>query len=420
MKFYNNSLSILFESNMLELAPPEANKDDVFGKYLNGQDRKSNSEAGYEPNTPKENELVRNISDYFSSNQKGEISRKYPLIANLIKQKKYLKYLKAPKNAPVYRLMFDLDPKVAAKLLRLPLKEILADANQAWYVSGGGVLAPATGQKIQGWSIDLKPKLLTSISGFSRKITNQPRVSILFVSNTNKGNFFLNPNTMDDLRVDAIEGEDETLSYGPVQFVEACYFYFDPKTSPTFNGETIAKACVVALNTHHVKTHNYEADVSNQYEISRQRKEKFDILSKNVPVIMEQIAKTIQIKDRIPNQIRVGFGPIYETIDDTNMEQRIQKLMSIIPKIQSEFKQKNLSNELSIELFYSLPVDPKTQKSGIMNINLRMSVTESVASAWGEYLYKYKSVHDNFSSYENVSLVVQNIYNRCLQELTSK
>ena len=417
MKFYNNSLSILFESNILELAPPEANKDDVFGKYLNGQDRKSNSEAGYEPNTPKENELVRNISDYFSSNQKGEISRKYPLIANLIKQKKYLKYLKAPKNAPVYRLMFDLDPKVAAKLLRLPLKEILADANQAWYVSGGGVLAPATGQKIQGWSIDLKPKLLTSISGFSRKITNQPRVSILFVSNTNKGNFFLNPNTMDDLRVDAIEGEDETLSYGPVQFVEACYFYFDPKTSPTFNGETIAKACVVALNTHHVKTHNYEADVSNQYEISRQRKEKFDILSKNVPVIMEQIAKTIQIKDRIPNQIRVGFGPIYETIDDTNMEQKIQKLMSIIPKIQSEFEKRNLSNTFTIELFYSLPVSPITQKPGTINLSVINDSNERRISAWVEFGHRYRNFSEIISSYDKISNDVQNIYNKCLEAI---
>ena len=291
---YDGKLLNLYNEILIELkkpvvAKPEAAPNDVYGQYFNANNRKDIKVN--EPNTGPEQTLVNALDMYFNNNIKGSLEKQLPTVDSLLKKGKYSKILKAPQNMPVYRLMFNLTPETAASILRLPVESIKEDFSQAWYVSGGGTL-PTTKTKIQGWTEELNPKLLKNISGFSTP--SGTGVALLVASNTNNGKFFLNPEETPKAGIRAMPEEKETISYGPVEFNEAAYFYIVPNKSPALYPEMLAKTLVVALNTKHVKQFGYEKQVQQSFAAIEREKNKYADWAKFIEPFFDQVQKFSQ------------------------------------------------------------------------------------------------------------------------------
>jgi len=228
-----------------EAAAFEADPEAVFGKYLwaDPGDSANNRSWGYrekykkrirkdkakEKNTEEENEFLYSFLDYVSDPMSTE--KLESIIANILRPAKangqYAKYINPP-NVPVYRGII-VNQKTAARILRLPIKEIREDAEKAWYVSGGGRLPPLGGQKIMSWTTDPRVAMRFATNNEGDHVESSDDIAIILVANTQTGgDFYLNPGAINKkFNFSKVENlvteESEVISYGPVSFTEASF-----------------------------------------------------------------------------------------------------------------------------------------------------------------------------------------------------
>lgn len=206
---------------------PEAPNDAPFGKYLFAPDRKDLKGKVNEPNTPEENKFLYSlIYHYDGAGGPGPALDKFaPMAIDLLKKGEYKKILAPPKRT-VYRLLWNVSPKLAASILRLGVKDITTNSNQAWYVDGGGTIEGIR-RSIQSWTTTIGTEWVSSLFDESLKSGN---VAIVLAAHTETdGNeFFINPKTAENissLPQSLVKKEQEVISYGPVNFFEASFYY---------------------------------------------------------------------------------------------------------------------------------------------------------------------------------------------------
>ncbi len=211
---------------LLELAKPEASENDPLGKYFDGENR--DDVKPRENNTDTEESVIAAIKTHIVDNSSKSFERYTDLLLKLKKQGKYKPFL-TPIPGRAYRLLWNVSAEKAAEILRLPINEIEADAGNAWYVSGGGILKPVYAQ-VQSWSYSLSDVVVDDLLDVGLR----RGVGILLVADISKNNFILNWKNLATKAksmggaASYLKSEKEVVSVGPVKFIEAAYINLGP------------------------------------------------------------------------------------------------------------------------------------------------------------------------------------------------
>jgi len=218
----NDFLKQLIEEVFLnEFVKPDAKADDPFGAYFLAPIRKD--KVPEESNTDLEQRFFKAVTKHVRSNNDRLLSSIFEQIYELAQQGTYKKFLLPPPGKRAYRLT-KASASEAAKLLRLSIEEIEKDPNRGWYVEGGGTWESKGKDPIGSWSLEGTSKDLTPFV----TIDHRRPVQILLVADPSKNKFLINPyeiNKKMEPNQLLYNEETESISYGPVEFEEASFFY---------------------------------------------------------------------------------------------------------------------------------------------------------------------------------------------------
>lgn len=240
MKFYRDVLEagrakaeitdLIKECVLLELAKAEADADDPYGEYLFATNRldlvRPDSD---EENTEQEDDLEVALANHYSNQEYG-LGALAPKIFKLLSKGKYTKILAPPEDASVYRIIGSLEPKLASKILGVPMNSIIRNPNVI-KKSVGGVMKPGGAgpgsTKIHSWTTKLEMSWIYSDLFGMGQVPIDDRVFVILKSNTELGKFFINPAEIENVTSmpDFAYRQNEVISYGPVPFNQAVYVY---------------------------------------------------------------------------------------------------------------------------------------------------------------------------------------------------
>lgn len=138
----------------------DAEKDDIYGKYLFG------SRRGNEPNTREENDLDWALTWHIRDNSSASLSQKRSELVDLKNSGKYGQYLE-PDADEAYRSMVFYDPKNVEKLLNVPFEEIQKQVDAKGYAVFHVMkylTQFGTDSGVSSWTVKLDPSI---IQGFT-------------------------------------------------------------------------------------------------------------------------------------------------------------------------------------------------------------------------------------------------------------
>lgn len=223
---------------------PEAPKDAPLGQYLFAPERSDTPEPK-EPNTSLENTLKQRLTQHYTgSGNSKDIEKSISTLINLKNKGMYQKLLNPPSGL-AYRFIPNLTPEEASTLFlnNLPVKDITAEPNKAFYVSNIGIIKnPSIRSTVRigksllsSWTV--KP---TSPNFDDFIYTQNHTVVVLLVADISSNNFIMNPKTLGKVAVglhrrDLIEQEQEVIAYGPVNVLEAAAIYKSERANSSYN-----------------------------------------------------------------------------------------------------------------------------------------------------------------------------------------
>ncbi len=192
-----------------------------LGKVVFGSKRLDNAEP--EENTEFEEEFFRALWSHHSHNLDDDLSKITPKILSLIDSGKY-QIMQAPKNQKVFRGLGDMPIENASRIIGVDSKELLSpkmSGKAKFYNTTFDLTSMNT--DIQPWSLEPNVALTFATELYDETLDLDPgNASLLAISNTNNGNFFMNPDFQGKVRFLATSADEkEVISYGPVKLIGA-------------------------------------------------------------------------------------------------------------------------------------------------------------------------------------------------------
>lgn len=231
-------LNTLLEYLLKEAIRPEAPEDAPLGRYLFAPQRIDTPEPK-EPNTDEEENLLRKLASFYNADHAGK-NIDSPMKKLFDLQNTYPKLLK-PAPGLAYRFIGGMKPEEASVLYlnNLPVEEIIAEPNKAFYVEPIGMVKnPAAKTTMSGMK---KTKLSSwtaaptspNFSSFAKSYSGQ--VSVVIVADIASNSFFMNPKNLSKtvvsgLPASLIDREKEVIGYGPINVLEAAAIYIGDST----------------------------------------------------------------------------------------------------------------------------------------------------------------------------------------------
>jgi hypothetical protein len=220
---------------------PEANPDDIFGEYIFGGSRRDEP-AKNEENTQKENEFSIGLFMHYDRTPYNDmVSKHVPDVLNLIKQGKYLDFLKPDdKHKYAYRLIKDIGEKKAEQMFGIDFKDLLENKKTHGLIKKNFLYHPKENQnKLSSWTVNLDKKIFKNILRFNNRYhkTHNFSITVLLQTKIENNNFFLNPEQIQNKTALEHLKEWEVLSYGDVTVDKFSYFITDYENTSGFGIE---------------------------------------------------------------------------------------------------------------------------------------------------------------------------------------
>lgn len=199
---------------------PES-KWDVFGKYAFDKTRTRGKGdlviKDPEEETPIETEASKALKTYFLKNKKLELDKKASLLLRLAKEGKYAPVLDTSTAGKAYRVLIFNQKTARGFLLQYGFDIADLDLGQTVVVRRGGILSPAGGFAISGWTTLPSAGNLDNINGLSN--TAAHGAVVLFVADINSNNFFGRPGKLAaSVGATGMEYEKEIIGVGDIKF----------------------------------------------------------------------------------------------------------------------------------------------------------------------------------------------------------
>lgn len=231
----------------------EASKDSPFGQYLFAPDRKDLKNKIEEPNTPLEDMVFKNLIGHYAGSKKHSeyLAMDFFTLKSLL-DKGYYKKLLAPPNTKLYRVIsFN-----TASMKDFGFKEEDFKDEIVKKFDGGKLNTSSFGGPIQSWTTDFNKNFFRKIVGIGGSETLYPGDGVaIFMVNSPKGNFILNPNlpkylkSADKLKKSGtnLEEENEVISTGPVSY-DSVVVAYNPETIKDEEGNEVENDNNLKLN----------------------------------------------------------------------------------------------------------------------------------------------------------------------------
>jgi hypothetical protein len=226
----------------LILEKPEANPDDIFGKYLFGSER-SDEPASNEDDTELEEEFWYALDNHFGSYAyNNELQKIFPKILKLVHDGKYAKLLK-PRNKKCYRLLYNVPEDKAQKILGLTYNQVESIRNtqiKPHVINNSEDYENLEGTILSSWTSKLNFKSFESVSESASifrhtNVNSNEYIKSIFIiileANIENNKFLVNPVNFNKYipHIFSYEDEFETIGYGKIKINRASFVCISPE-----------------------------------------------------------------------------------------------------------------------------------------------------------------------------------------------
>lgn len=188
----------------------DGDKNDPFGAYLFGSQRKHQSHASKEPNTPAEDQFYRALVDKVEGNYGTPLAQIANDLEDIKDQGKYSKYLEPPVDT-VYRLMDFYSNNLLADFLGISEDELDSLVPATVPTVFTGLHYDSTQNSgVSSWSISLSGDNIAKFGGYTN--------TVLMITSVDSGNFMFNSKNLAKIvngdAKDYLKSEKEVMLFG--------------------------------------------------------------------------------------------------------------------------------------------------------------------------------------------------------------
>ncbi len=229
----------LVRAILLEASPPpdepSVKPGEAMGQYLMPGERTELAYAGIEErDTALERDFEYALQAHYRGNHSAPLAKVWPRVWQVAQSGLYSRWLQPPAGSIAYRGIGGLDPRTAARVIGLSVKELKAEPGRAHRVEGSPPAFRAR-EPISSWTLRAD---VQNLMDFTTRNTRDGQVAVLFAARCEPmgaggGQFLLNPRTFtqDFFIGEEFKDEVEVLAYGPVELAALSYIYYDDDES---------------------------------------------------------------------------------------------------------------------------------------------------------------------------------------------